>query len=189
MPCVDAHVTDLAAADVLEIRPRAEAQPLALLVVMVREPVHEALVLDYAEEPRLPVMAEIVAREREVPRAPREQADLVAAHGGVDDAHVASTIDPDSDTARLIGIGRGIEADERRTGEVDREVVAANRDDGRVERRRRDQAVGSRRDAHRLRDHEPGTQLDRWCRFLPARAGSRGGEHSAGEHDPRVHLR
>src|SRR5678815_4875955 len=87
---LDAHVPDLAAVDVLEIRARPEAQPLALLVVMVRQPVDETLVLDPAEQPRLPVTTKVVARESEVVRPAREEADLVAAHGGVDDADVAA---------------------------------------------------------------------------------------------------
>ena len=107
---LDAYVPDLAAVDVLEVRPRAEAQPLALLIVMVRQPVDEAFVLDLAEETRLPVMAKVVAGEREVVRPARDEADLVAAHRGVDYANVAAPFYRYADAAGLVGVGVGVDS-------------------------------------------------------------------------------
>src|SRR5712671_4712933 len=85
--------------------------------------------LDQAEEPWLPVVAEIAVAERELPSAPRQDADLVAMDVGVDDADVAAAVDHDRRVAGLIGIGFRIDPLERRAAEIDGDVVAAH-DDG-----------------------------------------------------------
>ena len=121
----------------IEIRGGAEAEPLVLLVVMERQPVGDALVLDEAEEPWLPVVAQIVVGERESARAASENADLVAAH-----ARVAGCVTFSPPSTRMatpasrVRIGARRRAVERRAGEVDGDVDAANRDRGGVERRR-----------------------------------------------------
>ena len=56
--------------------------------------------LDEAEEPRLPVVAEIVVDEREPARAAREDADLVAADARVRDPDVVAAVDANGDARR-----------------------------------------------------------------------------------------
>ncbi len=96
---------DQAAAHVLEMDGRAEAHPLALLVLVVREPVDQALVRDEGEEARLPVVREVVVRERESVRAAREHRHAVAADRRAADGDVPAAVDADRHALRLVGVG------------------------------------------------------------------------------------
>ena len=151
----------LAAAHVCQVERAAPAQPLVMLVVMVRLPVHQALVLDQAEEAWLPGVTDVVVNEVEVARAARQDADAVAADPGVEDAHVAPALDADRNPLRPVGIGFACQALEFRPGEVHRHIVTADGDHGRIERGGSRQAVGARQHPHRPRDHQPGTERDR----------------------------
>jgi hypothetical protein len=144
---LDANIPDFSATDVGEIRAGAKAQPLVVLVVVVREPVDQALVFRYAEQPRFPVVAQIIVRERQAASAARHEADLVASDRRVHDPYVPSADDPNSHPRGSIRIGARVGTNEGCTGKVDRKVIAADRDDGGVERAGRGQPVHAGRDA------------------------------------------
>ena len=101
---------NLAAAHAVEVHRRAKPQPLVLFIVVERQPIDETLVLTHTEKARLPVVAEIVAREREAARAAREDRDGIATNPGVQNAHVTPTFHANRDAAREIGIGIGGES-------------------------------------------------------------------------------
>src|SRR5882762_1719067 len=149
---VTAH---LGALDVLQIDRGSKPQPFVLLVVMEGQPVDQALVLYQAEEPRLPVVAEIVVPERQLPSAAREDTDLVSMDRGLDDADVAAAVDDDGGVAGLIGIGLGIRALQRSATEIDGDVVAAHND------RSTRKAIRLGDNTDRPRDDHPRLQLDR----------------------------
>ena len=90
----DGVVVDLGAIAAGEIDPGAVAQPLVLLVLVIRHPVDQALLLDPAVEPLLPVVGEVVAGEVQVGRVAREDADLVAADRGAADRDFGSRRPP-----------------------------------------------------------------------------------------------
>src|SRR5947207_15143296 len=95
---------------------------------MKRQPIHEAFVLDQAKEPRLPVAADVVAKQRESARAASQDADLVAVDMRVRNDDGAATVDHEAGVAGFIGGGLGIAALERGAAEIDGDVVAANSD-------------------------------------------------------------
>ena len=88
---------DEPAAHVVQVDRGAEAQPLVRFVVVKREPVDEALVLDEAEEPGLPVVAEIGIADLDVASAAHEDAHFEAANACPDDADVPSSVDANRD--------------------------------------------------------------------------------------------
>src|SRR6266576_2145763 len=149
---VTAH---LGALDVLQIDPGPEPHPFVLLVVMEGQPVDQALVLYQAEEPGLPVVAEIVVPERQLPSAAREDTDLVSMDVGLDDADVAAAVDDDGGVAGLIGIGLWIRALQRSATEIDDDVVAAHHD------RSTRKAIRLGDNTDRPRDDHARLQLDR----------------------------
>ena len=151
---------DLAAAHAVEIDRRAEAEPLALLVVVEREPVGEALVLDQAVQPRLPVVAEVGVLDREILRAARENRDAVPANRAALDGDVPAPVDANRDAGGPVGIGRGIGALDGRVVEVEGDVVAPDDDQRGVERRRRGEAVRLLRDRRGFRDDHAAPQRD-----------------------------
>src|SRR5688500_3438200 len=166
---MDAIPANLSALHIREIRRRTEAQPLVLLVAMVGQPVHQALVLDEAEQARLPVVAEIVVGEDEAAGAAGEDAYLVAESPRARDAHVPATVHSDGDACTGVGVGSVGHTDERRAAQVHGNVVAANDDDRRIERCWRRQPVRPRRYPNGARDDEAGRELD--GRHLRRQAG------------------
>ncbi len=169
---------DLASFDVTQIRTRAVPQPLVFLVVVEGEPVNQAFVLDLAVKPRLPVIAEVVVDEGKIERVAGEDTNCVAADARVDDAHVPATFDADGYSAREIG--RGIRRDslQRRTGKIEGDVVAADRNHRRIEGGRRRQEVDSRSYARRPRDLQSRPELDRRCRRCTGRLSLHSGDDS-----------
>ncbi len=60
------RVVDLGAIAVTQVDAGAVPQPLVLLVLVVRHPVDQALLVDLAVEPLLPVVGDVVAREVQI---------------------------------------------------------------------------------------------------------------------------
>ncbi len=132
LPAGDFQTGDGEPIAVIEIDGRAEAEPLTVFVVVVAHPVAHILLPRRALEALAVVVGKVAILERQTSRAAGEQADLVAARGEIFDGDVVA-LDDDGHAGELVGSGRVISADQRRAGEVDNEVVAANDDGGRIE--------------------------------------------------------
>src|SRR4029453_351501 len=100
-------------------------QAVVLGVLVIREPVGEALLLDTAPEMGLPVVAEIVFREPQVRRLAREDPDLVSADRGVRNRDVVPALDGDSSPRELLRISPWVGSVDRDAREIDRDVVEA----------------------------------------------------------------
>ncbi len=127
---------------------------------MKGQPVDQALVVDLTEEPRLPVVRQVVVEQPQVARAARQDREAVSADRRTTHRHVPSAVDAHRDASRQVRVGRGVDALEANAREVQREVRAADDDEGGIE-------VGTARDA-------VGAGLD---------ANGRGHGHSASEAD------
>src|SRR4051812_3886076 len=121
---------------------------------MERQPVYETLVLDEAEQARLPVIAQVIADELEPVGATRQDADLEAANARIGEHDFAASVDDDRRVPRRIGSRGWIDALQRRAAEIDRDTVAAYDD------RRSGQVIGFGFDDHGMRDHHAGLELD-----------------------------
>ena len=181
-PLLGAIAPDLAAGDVLEIDRRPEPHPLALLVLVVREPVDQTLVPHEREEPRLPVVREIVLAEREPARPAREHGDPIPADGRPPDRDPTPAVD--AHRHALPGIGQRIERGpfEPHPAHVDRDPLTAHDHQRRVERGVRRQPIRPRPDPHRRCDRHPRREWNRslWSLCTP---GSR--EQGRGERQDR----
>ena len=153
---------DLAARDIAQVSRGAVAKPLIIFIAVEGQPVDQALVLDDAIEPRLPVVAQIVVDERQAPCPAREDRGLVAPDARVQNANVPAAIDADCNAAGGIGIGICRSSGHCRAGEVEGYVVAA--DDYHCGIRRPDrQVVGPRRHMSRSGNHQSAAKLDPLC--------------------------
>jgi len=123
---------------------------------MKRQPVDQALVLDQAEQPRLPVVAHVVTREQEPTGAARENSHLVAADSGVLDPHRVAAVDHDRGVGRQVGRAIGADAFEHRAAEIDGDVVATDDD----RRRPAGELVRLWRHQDRAGDDHPRLELD-----------------------------
>ena len=162
---------DLAAGHALEVDRRAEPHPLALLVLVVREPVDETLVPHEREEPRLPVVREVVLREHEMPRATREYRDMIPADRRTPDRDVTPAVDTHRDALPLVGRSIDCRALEPHATHVDGDPCTAHGHQRRVERSVGRQPVRPRRDPHRRGDRHPGLERHRARRRLGESSG------------------
>ena len=134
---------------------------------MKREPVGETLVLDQAVQPRLPAVAEVGVLDREVLRAAREDRDAVTANRAALDGDVPAAVHTDCDAARAAGIRCGVGPFDRRIVEVERDVVAADDDQGGIERRGGADPIPPLRDRRGFRDDHAAPQRNRRAAALP----------------------
>src|ERR1051326_1278165 len=150
------------------------SEPLAFIVMMEGEPIDEAFMFDNTEEPRFPVVAQVVVGQRKSSRAPRQDPDLVPTDVAMKNADVSAALDTDGYARTGVGVGFRIGSLNRHTGQVHSNIVAAYGDGGGVNRRGRLQAIGARLHAHGGCQDQTRMELDGGCDY-PFRAFDMGG--------------
>ena len=101
-----------------------------MLVVMEGKPVDQTLMLDDTVEPGLPVATQVAVDDAEAVRTPRANGDLVAVNPCAADGDVPSAVDENGKSPRLVRQSTVGCSEQRRAGEVDRDVIAAHDDEG-----------------------------------------------------------
>jgi hypothetical protein len=148
-------VIDFRVIGIGQIDPGAALDPLVLVVVVVRHPVEQALVLDEAVQARLPVVTQVGAGNVDLRAPARKNPDLVAVRLQAFDGDIIASVHKHGQARERIGVGARRRAAQRHSGEVDGDVGSADGEGG-VLKVRRLEIVGSRRHPRCPGNHSAG---------------------------------